>query len=131
MLRTNNKEVRRKVRRYIIRGYESGMNEYDINNVDTTDIDQVSNSIMYYFKLEYLQNNVNYKKGRISRQDAFEDYCKGMPTLIDTYYYLGGAKYLLGSWLDETEEEIDRYTEEQASHMITYLIYSELTKALK
>ncbi len=126
MLRTNSKEVKRRVRRYILASYECGMIEYDNNNVDITDFKQVSDSIMYYFNLEYLHYNVDYARGKISKFEAFEDYCQGLPTLLGCEYYLGNAVELLGRWLDETKSECSKYSQIQAEHLITYLIYREL-----
>ena len=43
-------------------------------------------------------------------------------------YFLFSAVNVLGDILEETAEERNRYTEEQAENVLTYLIYREVTR---
>ena len=61
---------------------------------------------------------------------AFEDWCQGLPAVLDTcYYYNRSAVDDLGAILEETAEEKARFTEAEAERRLTWLIYRELSKA--
>lgn len=54
---------------------------------------------------------------------------KDSPTAFNTlYYYNVSAVDLLADWLNETDSEKARFTEEQAEERITALLFRELTK---
>ena len=60
---------------------------------------------------------------------AFEDWCQGLPSVLDTcYYYNRSAVDDLGAILEETAEEKERFTEAEAERRLTWLIYRELGK---
>ena len=60
---------------------------------------------------------------------AFEDWCQGLPAVLDTcYYYNRSAVEDLGAILEETAEEKARFTEPEAERRLTWLIYRELGK---
>ena len=60
---------------------------------------------------------------------AFTDWCSGLPSVLDTcYYYNRSAVDDLGRILEETAEEKERFTEEEAERRLTWLIYRELGK---
>ena len=57
---------------------------------------------------------------------------QGLCNMVDSsYYYNVSAVDLLAEWLEETEEEKKRFTEEQAEEKITYLLYCELQKGVE
>lgn len=59
----------------------------------------------------------------------FRDWAQGLPTAFNTlYYYNVSAVDLLADWLNETDSEKARFTEEQAEERITALLFRELTK---
>ena len=59
----------------------------------------------------------------------FEDWCSGLPSVLDTcYYYNRSAVDDLGNILQETEEKRNKYTEQQAEQMLTALIFWEIWK---
>ena len=63
---------------------------------------------------------------------AFADWCAGLPSVLDTlYFYNRSAVDDLGAILEETEQEKNRYTEQQAEQLLTSLIYRELQKGEK
>lgn len=52
--------------------------------------------------------------------------------MVDSSYYCNvSAIDLLADWLEETEEEKKRFTEDQAEEKITYLLYRELKSGCK
>ena len=59
-------------------------------------------------------------------------WCQGLPSVIDTcYYYNRSAVEDLGDILEETEEERNRYTEQDAERLLSCLIYREIRKELR
>ena len=61
--------------------------------------------------------------------ETFKSWCQGLPSLLDTcYYYNRSAVNDLRVILEETEEETNKFTEEQAEERLTYLLYREITK---
>lgn len=123
MLRTNSKKARENVRNYIIAHFD-GENYENGAQVDTNDFKAVSAFIMEVFESEKPRNNG-------IKQDIFVEWCAGLPTVLDTcYYYNRSAVDDLAIILEETDSEKARYTEAQAQNYLTYLIYSEIIKAL-
>lgn len=63
--------------------------------------------------------------------EAFVNWCQGLPSAIDTcYYYNRSALDDLAAILEQDEHEKSKYTEEKAEHMLTWLIYREIKKAV-
>lgn len=59
----------------------------------------------------------------------FEDWCSGLPSVLDTcYYYNRSAVEDLGNILQETAEKRNKYTEQQAEQTLTALIFWEIYK---
>lgn len=142
MLRTNSKVLKERVRQHIVESY----NDWQIDNGEkiTTDFKKISREILktcfrdkssynvktpeqYY---EYIVNRF-YKH---SFQELFTDWTQGLPSIIDCNYWLYSGKNnpinILGDWLEQTEEERVKFDFEESAKMITYLIYSELLKAI-
>lgn len=62
----------------------------------------------------------------------FQDWCQGLPPIFDTcYYYNRSAIKDLGDILEQTKEERERYTEDQAETVLTKLIFREIEKGAK
>ena len=124
MLRTNSKQAITNIRAYIINGF-NGEN-YGIETPDT--FEEVAKFIYNTFADEYL---CEYNRRR-SEQEVFIEWCSGLPSVIDTcYYYNRSAVEDLGDILEETEEERNRYTEQDAERLLSCLIYREIRKAVK
>ena len=124
MLMTNSKEAKENVRRYVL------------DNTDTTDYDlpepstfsEAAHLIWDTFQVEYHYSMYRYP----TIADAFESWCSGLPSILDTcYYYNRSAVEDLGNILEETPEEKAQYTEQDAEKMLTYLIYREIFKAVR
>lgn len=119
MLRSTNKAVLEKIRKYIINGVDP---EYFGLEADP-DFPTACKLI-----LSACENEKRYIKYN-SRFEIFKDWAQGLPTAFNTgYYYNVSAVDMLGAWLEETESEKAKYSECQAEEMITKLIYRELTK---
>lgn len=136
MRKTNCKEVREIIKKYIMehfnyymgdnRGQFSGDLER-INDTNTNDYAEVCNSILTIFWAEKLKYDNRFQAGRASRYDLFVDWVSGLCSAIDSdYYYNVSAVDLLGEWLEETESEKARFDERKAEETITRLLWREL-----
>ena len=124
MLRTNTKKAIENIRAYIINGFD-GTN-YGIETPET--FEEVARIIYNTFADEYLYE---YNRRR-NEQEVFVEWCAGLPSIIDTcYYYNRSAVADLGDILEQTEEERNRYTDEQAETTLSRLIYREICKVAK
>ncbi len=137
MLRTNEKKVNEKVKDYIISNFKNLQQEdptykYDylhtLASVNADNYIEVCNAINCIFFCEMLEHNNRWNAGRLSREDAFIDWCQGLPAALNCDYYLHSAVDLLGEWLEETEEEKKKYSERQAETRITQILYRELNR---
>ena len=137
MLRTNEKRVNEKVKDYIIDSFkdfqlENPTYEYDhlhtLESVDSNNYTEVCNAINCIFFCEMLENDNRWNAGRLSRADAFVNWCQGLPAALNCDYYLHSAVDLLGDWLEETDEEKKKFSECQAETRITQILYRELNR---
>ena len=136
MLKTNSKKFKDKVRLYIIDGY----NDWLLDNPDYFDVkcrtfDEVANAIFYVFLSEKMNFNVkSYKdfdyfvnKRYGSLFNMFNDWCQGLPSILDCdYYYNVCAVDLLGDWLEQSIEDRGKYSESDSEKRITEILYREL-----
>ena len=127
MLKTNSKKFRENLRSYIMR------------NVDTTNygtdepktFEEAARFILDTFKDEKFSTENERRYYRNNERVAFEDWCAGLPSALDTcYYYNRSAVDDLGNLLEQTESERSRYSEEEAETAITRLIYREIKAAV-
>lgn len=125
MLRTNTKKAKNNVKEYIKKIYCGDSVDYSNHDfiTDTDDFEKQKDMIrkIFYLEVGHFRNN------QIGRYNAFKEWCQGLPSIIDTcYYYNRSAIKDLGDILEETEEERNKFSEEQAEEKLTYLIYKEL-----
>jgi len=139
MLRSNSKQARENIRAYIVDHFD-GTNyapDFDyieqaqkdtaqgIRNVDI--FSMVAHAIAATFYNEKCRFYNRFKAGRLSRYELFEDWCAGLPSILDTcYYYNRSAVDDLGNILQENDAEKAKYTEQQAEKRLTQLIYREI-----
>ena len=124
MLKTNSKKAKENIKSYILNIYDDTA-DYSNCGIDTntSNWEDVKKNIKDIFYLEY-GRHVDFYKGEYY---AFKNWCQGLPSIIDTcYYYNRSAIKDLGDILEETEEEKEKFTEEQAEEKLTYLIYREV-----
>lgn len=117
MLRTNSKQARINLRKYIME---------HVGDVDlyTDDFDELCYNILARAAKEI---KINGNWSELTYED-FERWSQGLPTALDTTYYLGKAINDLGDILKETEEERSKYIDCEAEQLLTLLIYRELNK---
>ena len=138
MLKTNSKKVYEKIDNYIFDTTYEYINDqytdedgsYYIKNryMDIKNNNELFAVILDVFRIEKLRFDKRYLTGRISHYEMFKDWAQGL-ALGSTflYYYNVSAVDLLGDILEETPEERNKYSEEQAEELMTKLIYRRLT----
>ena len=121
MLRTNNKRFLENLKNYIIDNF----NYEDYEDMTLT-YNDICNIILERFREEYRSE---YKIKHHTECQSFISWCAGLPSILDTcYYYNRSAVDDLGNLLEETEEQRNKYTEQQAEEILSRLIYRELNK---
>lgn len=126
MLRTNSKQARENIRQYIIENFTP--ENYTDN--PPQEFEQIAAFILDCFRSEkyYLPEDFRYYHN--NEKAAFADWCAGLPSVLDTYYYYNrSAVEDVKNILEETDAEANKYTEQQAEELLTSLIYRELTRA--
>lgn len=124
MLKTNSKQARENVKAYIINHFEP----YEEETKEPQTFEEVANYILNTVYNEVIK----WDKRRLSHYQYFVEWCKGLPSTLDTcYYYNRSAVEDLGDILEQTQEERSKYNERQAEERLTYLIYRELVKVVK
>lgn len=131
MLRTNSKKARENIRAYIIDNYEFSDCD-DAPECET--FADYAHAVWDVFNDEYM-NNESQRRYNLNKcgtwQGVFEDWAQGLPGILDTcYYYNRSAVDDLGAILEETDDEKARYSESDAAHMLSYLIYREIANAV-
>lgn len=132
MLKVNSKKVIEKVRKYCVDSWNDyaereGMPTTESFEVASTGIlKNCINAKLCFEKEKRLDFLKHYYSNSFFA--AFEEWCQGLPNVLSTCYYLHRAVNQLGDWLEESEEEKNRYSESEAEKKITYLLFRELTK---
>ena len=122
MLKTNSKQVKETIKKYIIEGFHDCDYE-SYNNISITEYSDICNTILHAFYIEKVYLDKQHK----DEFSLFEEWVSGLCSEIDSsYYYNVCAVNLLGDWLEQTETERNKYSENVAELMITKLLYREL-----
>lgn len=118
MLRTNSKQAKQNLQAYIMTAWNIEDGE-EARSWKATASAVWSDFIRCAYSSEYERKQ--------NRQKAFEDWLQGLPRGLGNFY-LHEAVRDLGDILEETEEERNRYTEDQAEKKLTYMIYGEIER---
>ena len=128
-LRTNSKIVRNRIREYIKDCYEAWAQD-DGTFLSDISFPQMSHNIMTDFDEWCVGRKPTY-----NMQEYFEEWLQGLPSCNLGDFYMrrnnDDAIKILGDILEETEEERNKFSYDQAEHLLTSLIYSELLKGRK
>lgn len=137
MLKTNSKDAKRNIRNYILAGFEPYdlaefdrlREEYEAINPKGDNFEAVAHYILQVFRSELFNGNlVRHYHG--VQHFAFLDWVAGLPSVIDTcYHYNRSAVEDVADILEETADEANKYSEEQAEKLLDWLIYRELVSA--
>lgn len=123
MLKTNSKKAIENLKKYVF-------DNTDVSNfdfVDPANFEEAACMIWYAFKEEYKGLFAYYKN---NMQVAFSEWTAGLPSILNTSYYLNSAVDVLGEILEESESEKSRFSDEKAEKLLTSLIYREIRKAV-
>lgn len=149
MIRSNTKKAIARIRDYVVDNtsvdYEN-VNKTLFNACDIakTGIDPktgkevdkfsvVANIIYTEFYIEVIRHNDLYNTRLLKEYDYFKGWAQGLPSLGTFNYVLPNiddAQDILANILEETEEEKEKYTYEQACERLTSLIYREIKKVV-
>ena len=117
MLKTNSKKAKENLKNYILENFDPS--SYEVKT--PTNYKEVCKMIY-----EIMESEKYYAREATDYQ-TFKSWCQGLPSLLNTcYYYNREAKEDLKNILEETEEEANKYTEEQAEELLTQLLYREI-----
>ncbi len=128
MLRMNSKKAKENIKKYIMEHADfnnyCGFDGYEDFIEEPKDFKTTAKQILIVFDSEkFYQKNDIY---------TFIEWCGGLPSVLDTcYYYNRSAIKDLGDILEESEEERNKFSEQQAEEMLSKLIYRELTNAIR
>ena len=132
MRRSNSKEVNNLIRDFVMEHFNDVYypdNKDYLPDLDTSNYNDVSKVVLDVFYQEKVKHDKAYNAGIVSRYTLFEEWVSGLCSALPSeYYYNVSAVDLLGGWLDQTDDEKSKYSEDQAERMITKLLYRELTK---
>lgn len=123
MLRTNSKQVRQKVQKFIFE------NCVPHENITFPGVACTALYIKDTFYNEFLKydNSWTIRYGCVS--NAMVEWLRGLPSVFDcAFLYCESAIKLLGDWLQETEQERNDYTETQAEDFLLHLIVNEILR---
>lgn len=121
MLSTDDKQVSTNIRRYIFE--HSLITGVELEFPD--DFDELS----YLILRRATKEGTGKDYGPEISLHEFESWCKSLPSIFDTTYYLYGADKELSDILERSEEERLKKIDYGAD-ILTALIYKELTRGL-
>ena len=139
MLKTNSRKARENIQAYIIEC--SNCTDYDpATNVETQltfdTFEGYAAHIWNCFLDTHMSGSAREYELHVNGtwQNCFESWLRGLPGVIDSGDWLLGynaAKNVLARLLEESDAERDKYTNDQAEHVLSYLIYREITNAVE
>jgi hypothetical protein len=116
MLKTNSKQVKAKVRGYILANF---IYEDQPHETESETLDLVARC---FIEAEY---SSGYQRSQ-NLQEAFIWWLQGLPCGLGDWY-LCRAVDLVGDWLEQTTEERNQYSEQQAERLASYLVFKEVS----
>ena len=128
MLKTNSKAVKQKIRAYIIEHFNA---YYYPDNKDYIDQELKDEKAIFCYIVKTIKKEKSHDIKRnynFLSYEIFKDYCQGLPSVLNCDYYVKPAVNLLGDILEQTNEERNKYNEEQAEELMTRLLYRELVE---
>lgn len=122
MLRTNNKKVIAAVQQHIL----DAINLLDVENPDKNKpITEVYNDFKACYWYSYNQQRFNHQVKK-----AFIDWCYGLPTIFNIEFSTYKQRQLLKLWLEESDEEANKFDDEKVEKLYNELIVTNFFKML-
>ncbi len=117
MLKTNSKEVKLKVRAYIMDCID--LSEYEKYKQSTSGRD----AIIDLYNVFYDEFKFNIKQQ--GEYNAFKKWVSGMPTAFNIDFVTADVVNILKFWLNATDEEVKKYNDIQSWNLFIHLIARE------
>lgn len=120
MLRTNNKEVKNKIRGYIVNHADfSGYIGYE--GFPKSEPEHWAEKVYYLHKIFVSEYGYNIR--RMGEYRAFKEWLCGVPSALTVDFCYYDVRKIMREWLDQTEEESARFddveTWEKFLHLVT------------
>lgn len=124
MLRTTKKEVKEKIRAYILDRLEF---------CDHTDDEPETDGGKVLLCRDIFRSEYSNQIRRMGEYNAFKEWLSGVPGVLTVDFSYYDVRHILESWLDETEEESARFDDvqvwEQFLHLVTREFFAMVDKA--
>lgn len=124
MLRTNSKQAKEAIRKYLQDGFNNSCYNLDENIYDGMTLPDIAKKFIEILKDEWYKgyNKRNYT----NIQSAVIEYLKTLPSSITIDFYYTRERELLKQWLQETEEESKKYDDEKVDSLYWHLLSREI-----
>lgn len=130
MLRTTKKEVKEKIRAYII-----GCMDFSgyIGYKGYPDTEPETDGAKVLLCRDIFRYEYRYNIRGMGEYYAFREWLCGVPSALTVELSYYGARHILESWLEETEEESNRFDDskmmDQFLHLVTREFFAMVDKA--
>lgn len=127
-MRTTCKQVRDKIRAYLVDKARDGLIAYLPGMTTKEEIEKAPFSACErIFKAE-----VGWMIARDGRYNAFKYWQQGLCSALPAYnYYTQDNRKLLQDWLSESDAEADRYSDMEVDEMFVHLLFREYSYLLQ
>lgn len=122
MLRTNSKQAKEAIRNYLKDGFLDSAYNLDEGIYNGFTLPEMARKFLDIMEKEYPK----FYSRNFSLYTAIADYLKGLPSSISVRFYYNEERNLLKEWLQETDEESDRFEDDEMDRMYWFLISREI-----
>lgn len=127
-MRTTCKQVRDKIRAYLVDKARNGLLEYLPDMTTKEEIEKAPFSACE----RIFQAEVGWMIARDGRYNAFKYWQQGLCMALPAYnVYTGDNRRLLQDWLSESDAEADRYSDMEVDDMFLHLLFREYSYLLQ
>lgn len=127
-MRTTCKQVRDKIRAYLVDNARNGLLEYLPDMATKEEIEKTPFSACE----RIFQAEVGWMIARDGRYNAFKYWQQGLCSALPAYnVYTQDNRKLLQEWLSESDAEADRYSDMEVDDMFLHLLFREYSCLLQ
>lgn len=127
-MRTTCKQVRDKIRAYLVEKARNGLLEYLFNMTTKEEIEETPFSACE----RIFQAELGWMIARDGRYNAFKHWQQGLCSALPAYnVYTQDNRKLLQDWLSESDAEADRYSDMEVDDMFLHLLFREYSYLLQ
>lgn len=127
MLKTNSKQVKEAIRKYLQEGFENSGCNLDEGIYNGLTLPEMARKFLDIMEKEYPK----FYGGNFYSYAAIADYLQGLPSSISVRFYYNEERNLLKEWLQETDEESNRFEDDKMNRLYWFLISREIIKLSK